>query len=325
MHVLSTKNHKVKKFALTGAAGYIAPRHMKAIKETGGNLIAALDKHDSVGIIDSYFPESQFFTESERFDRHLEKLRLKGDGIDYLSICSPNYLHDAHCRLGLRSGADVICEKPLVLNPWNIEALQKLEAEYGKKIYNILLLRLHPSIIELKRKVDNGNPNNIYEVDLAYFTSRGPWYHVSWKGDIQKSGGIATNIGVHFFDILTWIFGDIRTTTVHRLDYDIAAGYLELDRARVRWILSVNADYLPEKAAYNGITTYRSITVEGDEIEFSKGFTDLHTDSYRHIMGGQGFGIEDVKISIQTVYDIRNSTPIGLKGDYHPLAAQKGK
>tara|TARA_Y100000385_G_C13092390_1_gene639464 strand:- start:1337 stop:2284 length:948 start_codon:yes stop_codon:yes gene_type:complete len=309
-------------FALTGAAGYIAPRHMKAIKETGGDLVAALDNNDSVGIIDSYFPNSKFFTEFERFDRHLEKERRKGNGIDYLSVCSPNYLHDAHCRLGLRTGADVICEKPLVLNPWNIDALQEIERDYDKKIYNILQLRLHKSIIALKEKVDNADSNKIFDVDLAYFTSRGKWYHVSWKGDVAKSGGIATNIGVHFFDMLSWIFGEIKKSTVHRLEGDIAAGYLELERARVRWILSVNYDYIPQVAIDKGMRTYRSITVENEEIEFSSGFTDLHTHSYQHILDGHGFGIEEVKNCIETVYDIRNSTPIGLKGDFHPLAGQ---
>ena len=312
----------IKKFGLTGAAGYIAPRHMKAIKDTGNDLIAALDKNDSVGIIDSYFPDAKFFTEFERFDRHLEKEKRKGNGIDYLSVCSPNYLHDAHCRLGLRTGADVICEKPLVLNPWNIDALQEVESDYGKKIYNILQLRLHDSIIALKNKVDLGDPDKIYDIDLAYFTSRGRWYHVSWKGDVHKSGGIATNIGVHFFDMLAWIFGDIQKSVVHRLEGDIAAGYLELERARVRWILSVNYDYLPQPALDRGMRTYRSITVEDEEIEFSGGFTELHTRSYQHILDGNGFGIEEVKNCIQTVYDIRNSSPIGLKGEYHPLAAQ---
>jgi len=311
-----------KKFALTGAAGYIAPRHMRAIQDNNCDLIAALDKNDSVGIIDSYFPNSRFFTEYERFDRHLEKLRRKGDGIDYLSICSPNYLHDAHCRLGLRLGADVICEKPLVLNPWNIDALTDVEKDYGKKIYNILQLRLHDSIVALKEKVDAGPSDKIYDVDLAYFTSRGKWYHVSWKGDIEKSGGIATNIGVHFFDMLAWIFGDISKCVVHRLDGDIAAGYLELEKARVRWILSVNYDYLPQVALDKGMRTYRSITVENEEIEFSGGFTELHTKSYAHILSGNGFGIEEVKNCIETVYNIRNAEVLGMKGDYHPMLKQ---
>ena len=311
-----------KRFGITGVAGYIAPLHLKAISETNNVVIGALDKNDSVGILDSYFPDANFFTESERFDRFLERERRSDRGVDFLSICSPNYLHDAHCRLGLRTGADVICEKPLVLNPWNIDALQEVESDYGKKIYNILQLRLHDSIIALKNKVDNGDPDKIYDIDLAYFTSRGRWYHVSWKGDIQKSGGIATNIGVHFFDMLAWIFGDIQKSAVHRLESDIAAGYLELQRARVRWILSVNYDYLPQPALDRGMRTYRSITVEDEEIEFSGGFTELHTRSYQHILDGNGFGIEEVKNCIQTVYDIRNSSPIGLKGEYHPLAAK---
>ena len=270
----------MKTFGLTGASGYIAPFHMKAIKETGNSLISILDKNDSVGIIDKYFPEASFFTEIERFDRHLEKERRKGNGIDYLSVCSPNYLHDAYCRLGLRTGANVICEKPLVLNPWNIDALQEVENQYQKKIYNILQLRLHDSIVTLKNKVDSGDPSKTYDVDLAYFTSRGKWYHVSWKGDVTKSGGIATNIGVHFFDMLAWIFGDIKKSVVHRLEGDIAAGYLELERARVRWILSVNYDYIPQIAIDKGMRTYRSITVANEEIEFSGGFSDLHTHSY---------------------------------------------
>ena len=309
-----------KKFALTGAAGYIAPRHMRAIKDTGCDLVAALDKNDSVGIIDSYFPESRFFTEFERFDRHLEKLKRSKKGIDYLSICSPNYLHDAHCRLGLRCDSDVVCEKPLVLNPWNIDALQEIEKETGQRIFNILQLRLHPTIVELKKKVANGDASKMYDIDLAYFTSRGKWYYVSWKGDVGKSGGIATNIGVHFFDMLTWIFGDVKETVVHRLEEDISSGYLELTNARVRWILSVNHDFLPKKALEKGMRTYRSITIEGKEIEFSGGFTELHTISYQEILQGRGFGIEEVKNSIETVYNIRNADPIGLIGDYHPLA-----
>ena len=312
----------MKTFGLTGASGYIAPFHMKAIKETGNSLISILDKNDSVGIIDKYFPEASFFTEIERFDRHLEKERRKGNGIDYLSVCSPNYLHDAYCRLGLRTGANVICEKPLVLNPWNIDALQEVENQYQKKIYNILQLRLHDSIVTLKNKVDSGDPSKTYDVDLAYFTSRGKWYHVSWKGDVTKSGGIATNIGVHFFDMLAWIFGDIKKSVVHRLEGDIAAGYLELERARVRWILSVNYDYIPQIAIDKGMRTYRSITVANEEIEFSGGFSDLHTHSYQHILDGYGFGIEEVKNCIETVYNIRNSSPVGLNGDYHPMAKQ---
>ena len=309
----------MKNFALIGAAGYIATRHMKAIKDTGNNLSVALDKFDSVGIIDSYFPEANFFTESERFDRHLDKMRGSESAIDYVSICSPNYLHDAHIRLALRNGSDVICEKPLVLNPWNIDALAEVEKRTGKRINNILQLRLHPSIIALKEKVENGPKDKIYDIDLSYLTSRGKWYFISWKGDNSKSGGIATNIGIHFYDMLTWIFGSVKQNVCHVSDEDKAAGFLELERARVRWFLSVNYDLIPEHIKATGQRTYRSITVEGEEIEFSGGFTDLHTKSYEAVLEGNGFGLMEAKTSIDIVHDIRNSTPIGLKGDYHPF------
>jgi UDP-N-acetyl-2-amino-2-deoxyglucuronate dehydrogenase len=309
----------MKNFALIGAAGYIATRHMKAIKDTGNNLSVALDKFDSVGIIDSYFPEANFFTESERFDRHLDKMRGSESAIDYVSICSPNYLHDAHIRLALRNGSDVICEKPLVLNPWNIDALAEVEKRTGKRINNILQLRLHPSIIALKEKVENGPKDKIYDIDLSYLTSRGKWYFISWKGDNSKSGGIATNIGIHFYDMLTWIFGSVKQNVCHVSDEDKAAGFLELERARVRWFLSVNYDLIPEHIKATGQRTYRSITVEGKEIEFSGGFTDLHTKSYEAVLEGNGFGLIEAKTSIDIVHDIRNSTPVGLKGDYHPF------
>ena len=309
----------MKNFALIGAAGYIATRHMKAIKDTGNNLSVALDKFDSVGIIDSYFPEANFFTESERFDRHLDKMRGSESAIDYVSICSPNYLHDAHIRLALRNGSDVICEKPLVLNPWNIDALVEVEKRTGKRINNILQLRLHPSIIALKEKVENGPKDKIYDIDLSYLTSRGKWYFISWKGDNSKSGGIATNIGIHFYDMLTWIFGSVKQNVCHVSDEDKAAGFLELERARVRWFLSVNYDLIPEHIKATGQRTYRSITVEGEEIEFSGGFTDLHTKSYEAVLEGNGFGLMEAKTSIDIVHDIRNSTPVGLKGDYHPF------
>jgi UDP-N-acetyl-2-amino-2-deoxyglucuronate dehydrogenase len=292
---------------------------MKAIKDTGNNLSVALDKFDSVGIIDSYFPEANFFTESERFDRHLDKMRGSESAIDYVSICSPNYLHDAHIRLALRNGSDVICEKPLVLNPWNIDALAEVEKRTGKRINNILQLRLHPSIIALKEKVENGPKDKIYDIDLSYLTSRGKWYFISWKGDNSKSGGIATNIGIHFYDMLTWIFGSVKQNVCHVSDEDKAAGFLELERARVRWFLSVNYDLIPEHIKATGQRTYRSITVEGEEIEFSGGFTDLHTKSYEAVLEGNGFGLMEAKTSIDIVHDIRNSTPIGLKGDYHPF------
>ena len=295
----------MKRFALTGAAGYVAPRHMRAIKDTGNDLVAALDKNDSVGIMDSYFPDSRFFTEFERFDRHIEKLRRSEQPIDYLSICSPNYLHDAHCRMGLRSGADVICEKPLVLNPWNIDALQEIEEETGGKIYNILQLRLHPSIIALKNKVEQGPKDKIYDINLTYLTSRGKWYHVSWKGDESKSGGIATNIGVHFFDMLTWIFGDVKDNQVEIYEHDRAKGFLGLERANVNWFLSINYEYIPDEIKAQGQRTFRNISVDGQEIEFSGGFTDLHTISYQDILNGGGFRIGEVRKAIDIVSGIR--------------------
>lgn len=309
-----------KKFALIGAAGYIAPRHMKAIKDTENDLVAAFDPNDSVGIMDSYFPNAAFFTEFERFDRHVEKLRRTGDKLDYVSICSPNYLHDAHMRFGLRSGADVICEKPIVLNPWNIDALQEIERETGHNIYTILQLRLHDSIITLKKKVAASPKDKVYDFDLTYQTSRGNWYYSSWKGDISKSGGIATNIGVHFFDMLGWVFGKVKQNDVHIHTHDRAAGYLEFDRARVRWFLSIEYDTMPEQIRQSGKRTYRSMEVEGEQIEFSDGFTELHTNSYKDILVGGGFKIDASKQAIEIVHDIRTKDPIGLKGDYHPFA-----
>ena len=314
----------MKKFALVGAAGYIAPRHMKAIKQTNNELVAALDRFDSVGGIDTFFPNADFFTEPERFDRHLSKLKSTGKKVDYVSICSPNYLHDAHIRLALRNGADAICEKPLVLNPWNIDALADIEKDTGGRINNILQLRLHPSIIALKKEVEEGPTEKVYDIDLSYLTSRGKWYHVSWKGDRQKSGGIATNIGIHFFDMLTWIFGSVKGNVTHILEDDRAAGFLDLERARVRWFLSVNYDFIPEHTKAIGQRTYRSITVEGEEIEFSHGFTNLHTRSYEEILAGNGFGLQEAKPSIEIVHEIRNATPQGLKGDYHPFCKNNG-
>jgi len=306
-------------FALIGAAGYIAPRHLKAIKETGNNLIAALDRHDCVGIMDSYFPNADFFVEYERFDRHIDKLKRQGVKVDYVSICTPNYLHDSHIRFALRQGADAICEKPIVLNPWNIDALLEIEKETHKRVYTVLQLRLHPALIELKRQIEEGPKDKIYDVDLTYITSRGRWYDISWKGDIQKSGGVATNIGVHFFDMLNWIFGDVKKNIVHLSKSQKAAGYLELERARVRWFLSVDYNDVPNEVKLKNQRTYRSIMVEGKEIEFSEGFTDLHTKTYNEILQGKGFGLADSKPSIQTVYDIRNAKPIGIVGDYHPF------
>jgi len=310
----------VKNFALIGAGGYIAPRHMAAIKATGNNLVAAYDKNDSVGFIDSYFPDADFFTEFERFDRHLDKLRRSGTAVDFISICSPNYLHDAHCRFGLKYGADVICEKPLVLNPWNIDGLQEIEQETGKKVHTILQLRLHDSVIALKEKVDKAPEGTIFDVDLTYLTSRGKWYYASWKGDIAKSGGIATNIGVHFYDMLTWVFGEVEENVVHVHTHDRAAGYFKLKKARVRWFLSINYDCLPQEIKDRGLRTFRSIKIEGEEFEFSGGFTELHNKSYEEIVAGRGFGLEKNRTAIQIVHDIRKKTPIGLSGNHHPLA-----
>jgi UDP-N-acetyl-2-amino-2-deoxyglucuronate dehydrogenase len=310
-----------KTFALIGAAGYIAPRHMKAIQDTGSTLIAALDKNDSVGIIDSYFPDADFFTEFERFDRHIDKLRRENEGksVDFISICSPNYLHDSHMRFALRSDADAICEKPLVLNPWNIDGLQDIERDTGRKVNTILQLRVHPSIIALRDKVRSENKSTKHEVDLTYITSRGHWYLQSWKGDEKKSGGIATNIGVHFYDMLHFIFGELQENVVHHSSETMAAGYLEYEKARVRWFLSVDFAFVPDSAKAQGQRTYRSITVDGEEIEFSGGFTDLHTRSYEEILAGRGFGLEENRVAIETVANIRNAQPLGLKGDYHPF------
>jgi UDP-N-acetyl-2-amino-2-deoxyglucuronate dehydrogenase len=308
-----------KNFGIIGVAGYIAVRHLHAIKETGNNLLASLDRFDSVGRIDSYFPESDFFVEFERFDRHFDKLKRTGTKIDYVSICSPNYLHDSHIRFALRHQAEAICEKPIVLNPWNIEALQEIENETGRKIYTVLQLRLHPKIKELQEKIRNGPKGKIYDVDMSYITSRGNWYSISWKGDIQKSGGVATNIGIHFFDMLSWIFGDTKKNIVHLSEPNKAAGYLELENARVRWFLSIDYNDIPDSVKETGKRTFRSITVDGEEIEFSEGFVDLHTLTYKEILAGRGFGLKEARQSVETAYTIRNSKPVGLKGDYHPI------
>ena len=297
----------MKNFVLIGAAGYIAPRHMQAIKATGNNLIAAFDPFDSVGIIDNYFPEADFFTEFERFDRHIEKLKRNGVNIDYVSICSPNYLHDSHIRFGLRIGADVICEKPIVLNPWNVDALSELEEEYSGKIYTILQLRLHEKVIALKEKFDNYNGKEKIKIKLEYYTSRGKWYHYSWKGDKLKSGGIATNIGVHFFDMLIWIFGDVEHSSVATLDDDYASGKLMLQNAEVDWVLSVDYNKIPEDIRTTGARTYRSLKIDEEEFEFSGGFTELHNKSYEKVLKGQGFGIIEAKKSISLVHEVRNT------------------
>lgn len=308
-----------KNFGIIGVAGYIAVRHLHAIKETGNNLLASLDKFDSVGRIDCYFPESDFFVEFERFDRHFDKLKRTGTKIDYVSICSPNYLHDSHIRFALRHQAEAICEKPIVLNPWNIDALQEIENETGHNIYTVLQLRLHPKILELRDKIINGPKGKKYDIDMTYVTSRGNWYSISWKGDVQKSGGVATNIGIHFFDMLTWIFGETKELIVHYSEPHKAAGFLELENARVRWFLSIDYNDIPQTVRETGQRTYRSITVNGEEIEFSEGFADLHTMTYKEILAGRGFGLNDARHSVETAYTIRNSSPVGLKGDYHPF------
>lgn len=300
-----------KNFALIGAAGYIAPRHMQAIKETGNNLLAAMDPSDSVGIIDSYFPEANFFTEFERFDRHIEKLKYDENvRLDYVSICSPNYLHDAHMRFALRSGADAICEKPLVLNPWNIDKLHRVEENTGKKIYNILQLRVHPSIKKLREKILSEKSNTKHEVELTYLTSRGNWYNASWKGDEDKSGGVATNIGVHFFDMLSWLFGEVQILNVERKDLNTTAGYLEFENARVKWFLSTDASNLPKEVAEKGLRTYRSIKIDNEELEFSGGFTDLHNLVYRDILEGKGYGLNEARAAIEIVHKIRTADRI---------------
>jgi len=312
----------MKKFGLIGAAGYIAPRHMKAIKDTGNVLEAAVDPNDSVGIIDSYFPDASFFTEVERFDRHIDKLRRRGQGLDYISICSPNYLHDSHARLGLRNGCDIICEKPLVLNPKNIDFLSEVEQETGKKINNILQLRLHDSIIEMRDSVIRNPKNKKYDIDLTYITSRGKWYNYSWKGAEEKSGGLITNIGVHFFDMLSWMFGPVQDKEVYVRNKEVASGFLELENARVRWFLSCSKKYLPKEAIQSGQKTFRSLSFDNRVFEFSKGFTDLHTKSYQHIIDGNGFSIEDSRPSIKIVSELRDLNISTINHNSHRFLKQ---
>lgn len=309
----------INNFAVIGVGGYIAPRHLKAIRDTGNRLVAAVDPKDSVGILDQYSYDVKFFTEIERFDRHLEKLRrgFEAERIHYVSICSPNYLHDAHCRLALRVGADVICEKPLVINPWNLDALEEIEAETKHRIFTILQLRVHPSLIKLRETLRSAK--DIHDVELTYITSRGPWYQVSWKGDHDKSGGVATNIGIHFFDLLMWLFGSVNGIKVYHTDNERMSGFIELERARVRWFLSVDKNDLPEQANTNGKTTYRSITVDGKEIEFSEGFTDLHTKVYEETLAGRGFGIKEARPSVQLTHDIRQSPLSPIDTLAHPF------
>jgi len=312
--------YKKQKFALIGASGFVAPRHMKAIKATGNTLYAVLDPFDSLGIIDSYFPEADYFTETERFDRHLDKLRREEDKkIDFVSICSPNYLHDAHIRLALRNGAHAICEKPLVLNPWNVDALQEIEHETEKKINVILQVRLHPEIVRLKEMINKESGDKIFDIDLTYITSRGRWYHRSWKGDLEKSGGVATNIGIHFFDMLIYLFGDVRENVVHYSDFTTVSGYLQLKNARVKWFMSLDYNTLPDSVKKAGQRTYRSILINNEEVDFSKGFTDLHTESYIKILQGKGFGPDDARASIKLAHDIRHAKVTGLSGEIHPF------
>ncbi len=308
----------MKRFALIGAAGYIADRHMKAIKETGNELVCATDRFDVMGRIDSYFPDAQFFLEIENLDKYMDDLRRIGKPIDMVSICTPNYMHPSHIRFALRNGADAICEKPLVIYPRDMHIIKDIEAETGKKVFTVLQLRYHKTILDLKKKIDD-SPIKMFDVDLSYITTRGSWYLKSWKGDIEKSGGVATNIGIHFFDMITWIFGDVLENVVHLYTPSRAAGFLQLEKARVRWFLSVDAGDLPKRAVEKAKRTYRSITVNNEEVEFSEGFTDLHTETYRQILAGNGFGIDDARESIELTDFVRNSKPIGLKGEYHPF------
>lgn len=307
-----------KKFGLIGVGGYVAPRHMKAIKAVGGDLIAAVDPKDSVGIMDSHFPDARFFVEFERFDRHIDKLRRSGTGVDYISICSPNYLHDAHCRFALRSDAHAICEKPLVLNPWNLDGLAELQQDTGKQISTILQLRLHPAIQALKQKVDESARSD-HKVTLTYITSRGPWYHVSWKGEEGKSGGVATNIGIHFFDMLLYVFGAVQSQKLQLRDEHRAAGMIECERAKIQWFMSVDRRDLPDGLP-DGQPTFRSIDVDGEDVEFSSGFTDLHTRSYEEILAGRGFDIETVRPSIELASKIRQMPLETVSEAAHPFA-----
>lgn len=306
-------------FALLGTAGYVAPRHLLAIKDTGNTLRAACDPHDSVGVLDSYFPEARYFVEFESFDRHIDKLRRAGTPIEYVSVCSPNYLHDAHVRFALRSGAHAICEKPLVLNPWNLDGLQEISEQAGLNVNTILQLRLHPAIAELRERVKS-TPKKTYDVDLSYIASRGRWYHISWKGNINKSGGIATNIGIHFMDMLIHVFGRVTHTVLHAQTPDLAAGYLELEQARVRWLLSINKAHLPPHAGEK--TTWRSLTIDGKELEFSSGFTDLHTESYRQILAGRGYPIDEVRPSVELSSELRNMEAAPDADGRHPMLEQ---
>lgn len=315
--IVQKRSHR---FALIGAAGFVAPRHMQAIAAVGGDLCAAVDPSDSVGILDSHFPETAFFTEFERFDRYIDKLRREGEPVDYVSICSPNHLHDAHVRFAVRSGADAICEKPLVLNPHNLDGLETVEAESGRRVNTILQLRLHPTITALRERLAAEHTEKRHDVDLTYITPRGRWYHVSWKGDEARSGGIATNIGVHFFDMLSFLFGDVRECLVHHRCAEKVAGYIEYDRARVRWFLSIDSNDIPAYARDQRML--RSITIDGEELEFSGGFADLHTRSYEEIISGRGFTLADVRPSIEIVAAISNAPTVSTR-ERHPLLSRR--
>jgi UDP-N-acetyl-2-amino-2-deoxyglucuronate dehydrogenase len=314
-------------FGLIGAAGYIAPKHMQAIRDTGNTLVAAVDPHDCVGRLDSFFPDARFFTEIERFDRFLEKCRRGPveNRIDYVSICTPNYLHDAHVRLALRVKANAICEKPLVISPWNLDQLEELEEEHGCRVYNVLQLRLIPSLLELRQGLQARTPRDRAEVDLCYITRRGRWYDVSWKGAREKSGGVAMNIGIHFFDLLLWLFGDVEQSTVHLADARRMAGVLQLQRACVRWFLSTDGDDLPEHVRKKGGYAHRSMTCDGQEIEFSAGFTDLHTKVYEEVLAGRGAGIRDARPAIELVYAISHADVQTSAHGAHPLVTQTSK
>ena len=311
----------MKYFGLIGAGGYIAPRHLKAIKETSNELVVALDVNDSVGIMDSHFPDAEFFTEFAEFSAFVEDQKIQSQKLDYIAICSPNYLHLPHMKFALQNGIDVICEKPLVINTEDLETLKHYEAEYGGKVNSILQLRLHPSIIALKDKIQSEPQGKIFDVDLTYLTPRGKWYLKSWKGFDEKSGGVATNIGVHFFDMLHFIFGDVKKNEVHYRDQKTSSGYLEYDRARVRWFLSIDSNHLPDNAIQSEKLTYRSICIEGEELEFSGGFNDLHTQSYKNIFAGTGYGVEENRAAIQTVSDMRKAAIAKNPKRAHPLLA----
>jgi UDP-N-acetyl-2-amino-2-deoxyglucuronate dehydrogenase len=309
------------RFGLIGAAGYIAPLHMKAIRDTGNQLVAAFDPRDSVGVMDKYFPEADFFTEFERFDRHIHKISRSNQetAVDFISICSPNYLHDSHVRFALRSNVDAVCEKPVVLNAWNIDALQSIEKDTGRKVFTVLQLRLHPAIKRLKKMVQDQGAHKKFDIDLTYISARGKWYFSSWKGDEQKSGGVATNIGIHFFDMLNYVFGGVLLNTLHYRNESKAAGYIEYEKARVRWFLSTDVQDIPPELIIKSIRTFRSIKIDGEDIDFSEGFNDLHTRIYEDILSGGGFGLEDNRVAIETVTSIRTQAPKGITGDFHPF------